>query len=546
MSWNITASLNPEFVRGMRMSLPRRRAVFVAALTVAILLGGGWLLWAASAPYRYDYLTDAHLHALRVRSFGGQTFKILTVTLFGLLFILAPAMAGLSFIQERLRGTAIFQQMSLLSPLRLTTGKFFASGLLAYFIAGILLLPTAFAAALGRTDAETIVRLYLFLFIGGLCWQAVGLALSAALAAPNEKPLRGGLLVGPLVGLGGGITALALSQYFIYNYSENIESGEYYRGYYTWHFFGAEVPAYAVILGLLAFAGIAAFVGAVGRVKSWQLIPTKPFALWFFIAAAETLLVGLLWGRHANDTIPNERLVIYLLLNWIALAALAGSSALRRGRLREWWSAERDPVAVFQRGEIKNTLKTFLIALGISLAGFTALWTSYRFHPDGSFGGLNTPALFSVAFCFAATMLGMAAFIQFVALYRFRIGGWAGVALMLIFYIFMAVAGALFDGKHNSAALANPLVYAEATTKGDYFMDSYYYDTRAEYLGGEYRQVPIINPKYEVRTDSYNIGSAHARGLIIEGVLALCCFGLAYIKWSRVREEMLSGGPEIV
>jgi hypothetical protein len=476
MSRNITAGLNPEFVRGLRTSLPRRRAVFVAALTAAILAGVGWLLWQANAPYEYYSLDPAARRAKHLSDFGRQSFGALTVILFGLLFVLAPAMAGLSFIQERMRGTAIFQQMSLLSPPRLAAGKFFASGLLAYFVAAMLLPAAALSAALGHVQANIVVRLYLFLLVGGLCWQAVGLAVSAALAAPNEKHLRGGLLVGPLVGLGGAVTALALSQYFIYDLNSSAEHSDYYQRFYTWHFYGAEVPAYAVILGVVAFAGACSFVGAVGRVKAWQLIPVRPHAFWLFMAAAETLLVGLLWGRHVDDGRPAARLVLYMLLNWIALAALAGGSALRRGRLREWWSAERDPVAVFQRGEIKNSLKTFLVALGVSLAGLSALWLSFRVGPDGSFGGFGFKQFLPVAFCFAATMLGMAAFVQYAALHRFRLGGWAGVALLGVFYIFMGVAGALFDGRDNSAALVNPLSYTEATTKGNYYMDTHYYD----------------------------------------------------------------------
>jgi hypothetical protein len=548
MSWNMTANLNPEFVRGMRTGLPQRRAVFVAALTVAILAIGGWLLWTANAPSHYysDHVTWTERLATQQKEFGRQAFGILTVTLFGLLFILAPTMAGLSFIQERLRGTAIFQQMSLLSPLQLAAGKFFGSGLLAYFVAAMLVVPAAFAAAIGHVHADMAVRLYLFLFVGGLCMQAIGLAVSAALAAPNERQLRGGLLVGPLVGLGGAVTALALSQYFTYDHN-SLSYQEYYYRYYNWHFYGVEVPAYTIILGVLAFAGVCAFVGAVGRIKSWQLIPTRPHAAWLFIAAAEAILVGLLWGRHLEDELPNSRLVLYLALNWIALAALCGATALRRGRLREWWSAERDAVAVFQRGEIKNTVKTFLVALGISLAGLTALWASYHFGPDGRYGQLDPLPLVAVAACFAASMLGMAAFVQFAAMHRFRVGGWAGVALMCIFYFFMGVAGAIFDDKNNSAALVNPLVYAEATTKGDFYMDSYYRSTTNDYVGSEYRTIVLAEPVYEVNTNpGYDLNSARARGLLVQGLLALCCFGLAYVKWSSVRTEMLSTGPEAV
>lgn len=554
MSWNFTASLNPEFVRGMRVSLPRRRAIFIGALVVALLAGGGWLVWIANAPPLYAshphgrmLYTAAERLAMQQKAFGQQAFTILTVALFALLFILAPTIAGLSFIQERLRGTAVFQQMTLLSPFRLAAGKFFASGLLAYFVAAMLLPAAAFAAALSHAHWDLVVRLYLFLFIGGLAWQSIGLAVSAALAAPNERHLRGGLLIGPLVGVGGAVSALALLQYFIHDVSGNFDRSEYYKNYYTWHFFGVEVQAYVVVLGLLTFAGLSAFVGAVGRIKTWQLIPTKPHALWLFIAAAETLLVGLLWGRYLDDSAPNERIVLYLLLNWVALAALAGATALRRGRLREWWSVAGDAVAVFQREEIKNTLKTFLVALGISLAGLTALWASYHFGPDGSFGGFNPAAFLSIAFSFTATMLGMAAFVQYAAMYRFRVGGWAGVALLVIFYIFMGVAGALFDNKNNSAALVNPLIYTEATTKGDYYLDSYYTSMDYNYVAGEYRSIPIANPTYVTRTQpDYRVTSTRVRGVLVEGVLALCCFGLAYAKWSRVRSEMLSEGPEAV
>ncbi len=139
MSWNITANLNPEFVRSLRVTLPRRRAVFLAALTVAILAAGGWLLWSSAYPV-YGRLTEAQRVVMQRREFGRMSFNVLTVILFCLLFLLAPATAGLSFIQERLRGTAIFQQMSLLSPAGLARGKFLAGGLLAYYVAALVLL----------------------------------------------------------------------------------------------------------------------------------------------------------------------------------------------------------------------------------------------------------------------------------------------------------------------------------------------------------------------------------------------------------------------
>ena len=561
MGRSVTAKLNPEFVRGLRISLPPRRAAFAAALVLAVTCAGGWLLWNTTHPplYRTSWMTEGELQealANQTLRFGRTSVVGLTTALFGLLFILAPAAAGLSFVQERLRGTAVFQQMSLLSPFRLAAGKFLGSGFLAYFIAA-LLVPFALAAAwVGEAGAGKVTRLYLFLLVGGLCWQAVGLFVSSLLSGPDEKPLRGGLLVGPAVAVCAAITALALNQFFVfdqeelrrayeqwpgdYEYTYHVEQGRYW-----WHFFGARVPAYAVILGLLSFAGAWAFAGSVRRIKVWQLIPVRPAAGWLFFASAETLLVGLLWGRHADDTVPNERLTLYLALNWAALALLAGSGALTRGRLREWWSAERDPLAVFQREEIKNTFKTFLAALFVAEAGLAALWWSYHIDPLGNRFDFNLGSqLLPIAACFALTVLGMAAFVQYCAAHRFRIGGWAGVGLLFLFYVFTTLAGGLmFARLNNTPALLNPLVYAEVVTKGDYFMDSRFNTRFEDVAGSSYRRRVVPPTDYEVNAEArYDPGEAAAHGLAAEGLLAALCFGLAYVKLRRIRGEMLREG----
>ncbi len=572
MGRDVSLGLNPEFVRYLRAALPPRRALFVAGLTGTIVAAGGWIIWSKasnSLAYLESTLDAPDMLALRLEMFGRESFSTLTVVLFGLLFLLAPALAGLSFVQERLRGTAIFQQMSLLSPLRLAAGKFWGSGVLAYFVAG-LLVPCAFAAAwLGGANPRMVLRLYLFLFIGGLCWQAIGLYASALLSGPAEKALRVGLLVGPLVAIGGALTALALYEYFIIDVealvtgagigrlNDFVPGNEYdYRYYvgqgnYWWHFYGVRVPAYVVALGVMEFAGVWAFAGAVRRIKFWQLIPTGPRAAWLFFVSAEALAVGLLWGRHAGDSVPQERLIIFMLLNWAALAVLAGGSALTRAHLREWWSAERDPLALFRRTEIKNALKTFLVLLGVAEAGLLALWVSYHVEPDGAAGALNLFSQFlPLAACFALTAVGTAAFIQFCAMYRFRVGGWAGVGLSLVFYVFVTLAGAMFEKYDNTPALLNPLAYAAAVTRGDYFMDSFYFPRR------EFAYEPVSGPGgaggwrsraarevYSPRSGApdYDTANAATRGLFAEALLALLCFGLAYFKWTRTRADMLRG-----
>ncbi|MBV8858278.1 MAG: hypothetical protein JOZ02_15205 [Acidobacteria bacterium] len=563
MAWNPSLSLNPEFVRTLRTTLPRRRALFVAGLTVALLAAGAWLVWNQSAPplpYRDVPYMPSELDALwgqQVKSFGSESYGILTVLLFALLFVLGPALAGLSFVQERLRGTAIFQQMSLLSPFRLASGKFWGAGALAYFVA-LLLVPCALAAAwLGGVGFEKVARLYLFLLVGGFAWQALGLYASAALCGASGRAPRGGLLVGPLVAVGGAVTALALNQFFTADYeemarklaefaagSENL--GEWtYRGYqaFWWHFYGARVPAYAVVLGLVGFVGVWAFAGAVRRVKTWQLIPVGAAPAWLFFGSACALLTGLLWGRYLDDPTPALRLEVYMLLCWAAVAALAGESALTRSRLREWWSAERGPLALLQRSEIKASVTTILAAAGFALAGLFALWMSYHVEPSGSRPGYDLGTKFlPVALCFALTLAATVGFVQLCAMFRFRLGGWAGVALLVFVYAFAGVAGALLKEPANTPALLNPLAYAVAVTRGDYYLDSDYDSLHWEYDPADKRYVPGVTypdeykPHARPRSDP---ASATARGLAVEGGFALLCLALATLKWRSTRRDML-------
>jgi hypothetical protein len=563
MAWNPSLSLNPEFVRVLRTTLPRRRALFVAGLTVVLLTAGAWVLWNKSAPWPHEVYAnwsdtpyEAEMHAQHLKSFGATSYGVLTVLLFALLFVLGPALAGLSFVQERLRGTAIFQQMSLLSPFKLAAGKFWGAGALAYFVA-LMLVPCALAAAwLGGVDGGKVARLYLFLLVGGFAWQALGLYASAALCGASGRAPRGGRLVGPLVAVGGAVSALALNGFFTADYEmmasrlAEFAAGDarldeyFYRGYqaFWWHFYGARVPAYAVVLGLVGFVGLWAFAGAVRRVKAWQLIPLGARPAWLFFGSACALLTGLLWGRYLDDAVPASRLEVYMLLCWGAVAALAGESALTRSRLREWWSAERDPLALLQRSEIKASVTTILVAAGFSLAGLFALWLSYHVDPLGNRPEYDLGTFLPIALCFALTLAATAAFVQLCAMFRFRLGGWAGVTLLAFVYAFAGAAGALMEEPDNTPALLNPLAYAAAVTKGDYYLDSTYNSLAwTDEPTGTYRRPVVTEPEdYRPRLrPRYDRASAAARGLAVEGGFALLCLLLATLKYRHTRRDML-------
>jgi hypothetical protein len=525
MSFNPAIHLNAEFVRNLRINLPRRRLLFIAGFTVLLLAVAGALLWSSE----YEYTATALRPALdvRLRRFGEHAYWPLIVVLFGLLFVLAPAMTALSFIQERLRGTAIFQQMVLLKPFDLAVGKFLGSGLISYVVAVLVLPCSMVAGILGQVGLMMMLRLYLFLFIGGLCCQAVGLFVGSAFSGATDKALRGGMLVGPAVGFLSAMTGLFLSQYFFF-YT--------HVGSHYWDFYGLPVRPYKAILVLLLFAGVWAFAGAVRQIKVGQLIPVGPRTIWLFFASAEILLLGLCWGRaYETPTFiyvsppgipPVVRVVLYLFFNWLALMMLAGSYALSRGRLREWWSAERDPFTLFQRREMKNALKTFLLALGLAETGLLLLWNSFQLQERAGFVFVTySLQMTAIALAFALTVLGMAAFIQYCAMQRFRIGSPAGAIFTILFYLTVGVAGLMFESKNNTPALLNPLVYAYNMCEGERGLD---------YIPAEDSDMAVSQQNQFV-----DRGSILVHGLLAESILAAGCFGLAYLKWKRTREEIL-------
>jgi hypothetical protein len=233
-----------------------------------------------------------------------------------------------------------------------------------------------------------------------------------------------------------------------------------------------------------------------------------------------------------------------MLLCWGALAALAGGAALTRSRLREWWSAERDPLALLQRSEIKASVTTILVAAGFSLVGLFALWLSYHVDPLGNRPEYNLGTFLPVALCFALTLAATVAFVQLCAMFRFRLGGWAGVALLLFVYAFAGVAGVLMKEPANTPALLNPLSYVVTVTRGDYYLDSTYNTLTWTYEPTENVSRPVVTApeKYRPRTAAprYDLVSATVRGLAVEGGFALLCLALATLKYRQTRRDLLS------
>src|ERR671927_216885 len=101
MASSFNLPCNAELNRILRINLPMRRLLFIGGFALALVMVIAGLEWNSYVGRTYYTYYDKTLY------FGRETFWVLTVILFGLLFVLSPAMTALSFIQEKLRGTAI-------------------------------------------------------------------------------------------------------------------------------------------------------------------------------------------------------------------------------------------------------------------------------------------------------------------------------------------------------------------------------------------------------------------------------------------------------
>lgn len=539
MSFPQLAFANPELRRLARVHFSWRRVVLLTLLTLAGVFFFTLLAWGGA----YDVLTKQ----VKISEFAKNANGFAQVGLFAALFVIAPAMTALSFVQEKLRGTAIFQQMSLIAPHKLLSGKFLGHGLISYLVAGLIFPMFLLTAPLDITTNRRAPWVLLTLIVGGLAWQAIALYASSVAAGTNDKPMRGGLFLSPLIAGAGGISALVMAN-LIHNGND-----------WTAQFYNVTVPQFFFPLSALAFAGVWSYIGALRRVKDSQLIPLSPIPVWLFFVTGEVLLCGWLWGRAAYDreaygaTGLGVKLAWYAVLNLVILLCLAGSMALNRTQLREWQSVLRDPHYLFRRRELKNTLATFCIALGAALAGYVALWFSYHAGglPDFPANLELTTQLLPLLLAFTLAVIGAVALVQYTALGRFRWQGNTGVALVAGLFVVTLIAANVSDHKESQFALGNPTLHIVAVTDHDRTMDM-----RAEIRSGAYLKRPACKEgQGDVEQPPDCIYSTGIRyydeqaiilerstmldrawgGVIVQTVWALLMLGLLFYKWRQLR-----------
>ena len=100
--------------------------------------------------------------------------------------------------------------------------------------------------------------------------------------------------------------------------------------------------------------------------------------------------------------------------------------------------------------------------------------------------------------------------------------------LAVVFYLCMGVVGAMFEHRYNAASLVNPLAYASALCANDPYMNP-----------RKFAESDDVGIEGRLKADEDERQSVLIRGTLAEGLLALCCFGLAYAKWRKTREDML-------
>ncbi len=505
--------LNPEFLRNVRIQLTPRRALFAGGLALTLITIVYFLSWSGTEPNPYSPANYNHF-----KEFGDASFKFLLLAQFILLHVIATSAAGGSMVQERMRGTLIFQQMTLLSPHEMLLGKLFGSTATCYFLAAIVMPFALVSGLIAGIAPNNLALLFLLLIVSGLCFQAIALFISTSIANATENVGKN------LMGMGysiGGLAAIVSLSIF-----GGLWSKDWTLNDNNLYFYGASLPAFLIVLGMLCFVGGWAYVGAIRAFKDMQLIRLSPRPVWYFFASLEALLVGLFWAgapAFASNSyvyaIRNEAgaiayasnetigfIISYLSINWMALTALVGVTAISRNQLREWWSAEQDAISMLKRSELRNAFLTFPVAVGISMFGLAALWLSLHFkmmsffYTDPTF---SNRLLVVAVLLFAITMAAMAGFIQFWSMFRFKIASRAGVALWVLFFIVAGIAAGIM-GETSIPALINPLVVTA------------------------------------IALDNNSLASlAITKGLFVEIVFSLCCLALMYWKWRRTRNELL-------
>jgi hypothetical protein len=497
--------INPELLRNLRLQLSPRRALSAAGLTLTLIIVGTILIWFGTNSY-YSINSVRHL-----KEFGSASFWMLFFAQFALLIVLGATATGGSIIQERVRGTIIFQQMSLLSPHEFIMGKLFGVTSMCYYLT-LLILPFAlFAAFLGEFTLEDVIALYSMLFACGICWQMIGLFISATIAKGVGE--SGKNIVGIGYSVGGLATIVTLYCY-----------GTFWDGRKIF-FYGFELSHSIIAIGLMLFISIWAYVGAVRAFKDLQLIKLSTAPIWYFFASLEAMLVGLFWkghffsysGGYYYKSLGMEHILAYLGINWMAITFLAGSSAINRDQLREWWSVERDANSILKRSELRNAVITYPIAIAIALIGLTALWLSFGFYfldveCNQYYVDYNYYIPFYVfviaAITFLFRMAGMAGFIQFWSMHRFKAARWVGVTLWGVLFLVLGI-GAVIISKWAVLSLINPSAILLFRDCSDSFS------------------------RMDAPTVILEI-------LTVEAVIATGFILLAYFKWRRTYREMVS------
>jgi hypothetical protein len=498
---------NAEFLRNARVQLTPRKMIFTIGLTLGLIVIGEILIWGGTAPTNYSPADYSH-----IKEFGKASFNLLFFSQLILLTAVAATVVGGSMVQEKMRNTLIFQQMTLLSPHEVLLGKMFGPTAIYYLLAALMMPFSIVSAFFGGVSLDSLVSIYAALFLSVLAWQAISLYFSTVVV--NASEVTGRNFAGLSYSV-GGIAVFFMSIFFNVFWRTNwrMEEGKTF-------FYGVPISGLALALMMITFIGFWAYIGAVRALKELQLIRLSPKTIWLFFVSLEVLLVGWFWGAKITGLPDNLTeygnsyyvtsayglVIFYLVINMMLLMALAGVSSISRNQLREWWSGESDAISLLKRMEIKNSIINYPVVIGIILTGAAVLWPSISSAlVQRNYSGVSSIFLLVTLLAFAISAISMASFIQFCAMFRFRMANQAGVALWVLLVIIAGIATGIF-GETSVFALFNPIVFSSV------LLD---HMSRSE------------------------VGGLMLEGILVEILFALISIGFMYWKWRRTRDEML-------
>ncbi|MBX7218590.1 MAG: hypothetical protein K1Y36_01475 [Blastocatellia bacterium] len=500
---------NPEFVRNVR--LQHNLMLGGTVILVVVLALVEMLLWMSV----YSNIVPPW----EIWSKFGQTsFYVLLFGEFILFFCAAAGAIGSSFAKERVAGTLLFQQMTLLSPHEMILGKLLGAAAPCYLWTAMLLPFSLLAAGLANLDWWFVGQSYLILLVGGVAFQmlamraSIGAAADAAYANPAKiRRLEG---VGPALGVASGVLLFPAFGIFGEALFHNLPIS----------FWGMSLPGIVVIVMLGLFIGGWSYGGAVRSYQKLQNKYLSPVPTWFFLGSVNFMAIGFLWNPDTGQTghlgyfyqAAAARLTAIIAVNFFLVLGPLAETLMTRERLREWFSPVNDHYSAFRRQSIINAFKSLLVAIGTAVVSLGLVWINLKnqflgitiFKPHSDFtdwySGFSFLGWLTLTAAWLLSVAAMVGFTQYWSLTRPKANPFSGIGIWIGFLFLMVVIG-VKAGFDSMIWLNTPISMIVGV---------------------------LLKPEHAV--------GLSLKALLVELLLAIVSIALSYWQWKKNRDAVLA------